>query len=78
MNNEITEITQEDAQDIPNTSNAHINNTQTKVFQIIIVIIFVISAFLIGKLSMKEEYEALYNRIDQLEIQINEMKEDIP
>lgn len=43
-------------------------------FQIIIVIIFVISAFLMGKLSMAKQYYVLYDRIDQLEAQINEIQ----
>jgi len=57
--------------------NIQINQTTpgTKIFQLTIVIILLISAFLAGKLSMKDDFYELYDRIDQLEIQINQMEE---
>lgn len=57
--------------------NSQINQTTPgiKIFQLTIVIILLISAFFAGKLSMKDDFYELYNRIDQLELQINQMDE---
>lgn len=53
-------------------------NTQTKIIQIIIVVILLISAFYMGKLSMKEQIYDLFNLIEQLETQINQTQTEIP
>jgi len=43
-----------------------------KIIQILIVIFLIISAFFLGKLSMTKQLNNLNERIDQLEIQINQ------
>ena len=43
-----------------------------KIIQILIVIFLIISAFFLGKLSMAKQLNNLNERIDQLEIQINQ------
>lgn len=53
-------------------------NTHIKVIQVIIVVILFISAFYIGKLSMSKQVYALYDRIDQLEVQINQIQVKSP
>lgn len=55
--------------DIDNTRNTHI-----KAIQVIIVVILLISAFYIGKLSMAKQIYALNSRVNQLETQINQIK----
>lgn len=49
-------------------------NIQIKIIQIIIVIILLISAFYIGKLSMAKQIHALNSRVNQLEVEINEIQ----
>lgn len=53
-------------------------NTHIKVIQVIIVVILLISTFYIGKLSMSKQVYALYDRIDQLEVQINQIQVKSP
>lgn len=55
--------------DIDNEQNTHI-----KVIQVIIVVILIISAFYMGKLSMAKEIYALNSRVNQLEAQINQIQ----
>ena len=42
--------------------------------QLIIVVILLISAFYLGKLSMSKQVYALYDRVNQLETQINQIQ----
>ena len=53
-------------------------NTHIKVIQVIIVVILLISTFYTGKLSMSKQVYALYDRIDQLEVQINQIQVKSP
>ena len=52
----------------------NLKNTHIKIIQIIIVIILLISAFYIGKLSMAKQIHALNSRVNQLEVEINEIQ----
>lgn len=64
-----------------NTQTEHNNlikytkNTHIKTLQLIIVLILLISSFYAGKTSMSKQIYTLIDRIDQLEIQINEMQQ---
>lgn len=44
-----------------------------KIIQILIVIILIVTAFYLGKLSMAKQVNALYDRVYQLEVQINQI-----
>lgn len=52
----------------------NLKNTHIKIIQIIIVIILLISAFYIGKLSMAKQIHTLNSRVNQLEVEINEIQ----
>lgn len=55
--------------DIDNARNTHI-----KAIQVIIIVILLISAFYIGKLSMAKQIYVLSSRVNQLETQIDQIK----
>lgn len=45
-----------------------------QIIQILAVIFIVIAAYYLGRISMEEEFNALFERVHQLEIEINQMQ----
>lgn len=52
-----------------------ITSTKIKAIQLIIVLVLLITSFYAGKISMSEQIYTLFDRIDQLESQMNEMQQ---
>lgn len=46
----------------------------TQIMQILTVIVLLIAAFYLGRISMEKELNVLFDRVHQLEIQINQMQ----
>lgn len=48
-----------------------------QIIQIIAVIFLVIAAYYLGRISMEKEFNVLFERVHQLEIEINQMDQGI-